>query len=697
MWLRYLLATIVVSLLAFPSLSGPERLDPALRLLTRTYGELGPSGTLRTGYPHLLGLRLERGALWVPVMVKVREAGDAWELPHFRPHSVEGRIVTGIAELRGLWELADDPRVVYVEASRPLRPSLDISVPEIGAPQVWDGPFGDRGQGVIVGVVDTGLDITHPAFRVDRDGDGYPEGTRVLWLWDQTLGGSHAEWGLGYGRVFSQDELSFFLLTDSPPTNDTEGHGTHVTGIAAGGEPGLSGVAPEASLVVVKTNFNTSGVIDGIRFVFTVAEALGMPAVVNLSLGGHAGPHDGTSLFEQGVDESIAGPGEVVVVAAGNEANDRIHVGAEVSSPVVWHIEVVKPSGMAQFWSEASFSLEVIGPDGKRLEIAPGQEGTLTSAGGVISVDNARYGPSPLNGAREIQLSWQNLPAYSSIQLTFTPATGGGRLDGWIESTEYGRFLEGDSSYTIAEPGNARRVITVGAYVTRNRWTSQAGQETWGGTLWDLAPFSSRGPTRDGRVKPDLCAPGAWILSARSRDYRPDPMYLAPDGKHAFMAGTSMAAPHVAGACALLLSWDPDLTWDELLAALEAGAQEDLYTGGLLPDDSWGYGKLYVPGAMDELGPTPPGGEPFLEVLANPAVDMATFRYSLPRDCGYAELRVYDILGHLLYSSALPLEGRFFRWDLTDSQGYPLANGLYLVVLITDRGSYGPLRLVIQR
>lgn len=679
---------------------GQEKVDPLLRLLVSAYRELGPMGLRELGLGELAPMEFPPGGgPLVRVILWTEGPGEARGLPAFSPSTVLGELATGLVPLPELAELADDPRLVYVRAARPLRPSLDISVPEVRAPEVWYGDPPTRGEGALVGIVDTGIDLLHRAFRVDRDGDGLPEGSKVLWLWDQTAGGFPGEWGLTYGEVYSREEIEYAISLGVPPEEDASGHGTHVAGIAAGGEPGLPGVAPGADLVVVKTSFYEDTVVDGVAFVFRVAEEYGLPAVVNLSLGGHAGPHDGTSLFETAVDATLDRAGRAVVVAAGNEGGSRIHVGAEVPSPVVWHISVGSPSGAAQFWHSpaASFTVEVVGPEGASLAVPPGSTGSLTSAGGRISLDNASGGPHPRNGDMEVYLLWYGLPIGSTISVRFIPSPSGGRIDGWIESSDYGQFLEGDGTMTIAEPGNAERVITVGAYTTRTHWESSAGTQSSDYDLWDIAPFSSKGPTRDGRIKPDLSAPGAWILSARSRAASARPWLLSPDGEHMYLAGTSMAAPHVAGACALLLSLEPGLSHEELKAALVQGAREDAYTGMALPDWTWGYGKLDVAGARGSL---PTGGAragvPLLRLLTNPVRDEAVFRYELPEGTGWAELRVYDILGRLLTQIPLPVEGLVHRWDLSTPQG-ELANGLYFVVIVADTGVSSPVRLVVWR
>ncbi|MFN3347252.1 MAG: S8 family serine peptidase, partial [Candidatus Bipolaricaulaceae bacterium] len=247
---------------AFLALAGPEKLDPLLRALLQAPLELGPTLLAREDLaPDPL----------VPVFLELRAEAVWWELPGAR--SLLGNVATASLPLSELLAVAAHPGVVRVWASRPLEPLLDRSVPEIGAPALWYGTPSTTGQGVIVGLVDSGVDILHPAFRVDRDGDGFLEGSRLLFYWDQTASGMGwfppfwgDETGEGlYGRAYAQRDLEAAIRGAYSPAPDTLGHGSHVAGIAAGGfGTPFPGVAPAADLVVVKTNFYEDGVVDGI-------------------------------------------------------------------------------------------------------------------------------------------------------------------------------------------------------------------------------------------------------------------------------------------------------------------------------------------------------------------------------------------------------------------------------------------------
>jgi subtilisin family serine protease len=708
---------LVVFLFTGTALAGPEKLDPLLRALVQAQGEHGPTALLSPQVlPELVALgrpglppEAPLGAARLRVFILTQEPEAALTIPAFYPHQIVGTLATGEVALGDLTSLAAHPQVVYVQASRPVYPSLDRSVPETGAPILWHATPSTTGHGVIVGVVDTGIDVLHRDFRVDRDGNGTEEGTRILYLWDQAGVGATGFpfwWGdvlteAYYGRAFSREELEAAIASGFPPTRDTHGHGTHVAGIAASdgsaSPANLRGVAPGADLVIVKTTFYEDTVVDGVRFVFEAARAAGRPAVVNLSLGGHGGPHDGSSLFERMLDALLDRPGRAIVVAAGNEGNRRIHVGGDVRARTTWHLEVEEPTVAVQLWhaGTSSFSAEVRAPSGETVTVLPGAQRWSSTASGGVWLDNTSL-PDPRNLSRHIYLALTDVGPGATWAITLTPIIGGGRVDGWVEDPSAAQFREGGTSHTISEPGNAHRVITVGAYVITTRWTSVAGDQTADGEVGALAAFSSRGPTRDGRLKPDLTAPGAWIASARSQHATTAPWLTLPGDQYTVLLGTSMAAPHVAGAVALLFSRSPNLTWSAVKDALTAGARVDAHVGAA-PNTSWGAGKLDIPRAAEIALGRPPVEAPTLFALANPVAHEAVFRYRCPDGTRWASLHVYDLRGRLLFTQLVALPAGEVRWPLRTTDGRPVASGLYLVVLVTDRARSDIVRLVVQR
>lgn len=575
------------------------------------------------------------------------------------------------------------PGLRYLEASARSEPELDVSAAAVRATELrqreGDDFVGLTGEGALVGLVDTGLDYAHPDF-LDPQGR-----TRVRFLWDQT--GVGAPPGVVGGQFFGYgyECLPASLDGRTCPQRDKNGHGTHVAGIAAGdgsatggGLPAYRhvGIAPEAGLIVVKggdATFTETGIVDGVAYIFARAAQLGLPVAVNISLGSSYGPHDGTRLYERLLD-SLAGPGRIVVKSAGNAGSHpnlvdgspprRAHAmgapGAADSVVIVLRVPSYEAAQGANndlvfldLWYEGEDSLVVklVRPDGSWIAAARGARAEDTTGAGAISINNASGGPSPLNGDAQVSIQIFDAnparpPAPGDWRLVVASARAASApFHVWLWLTTLGAagFAEGwTNSYLITSPGNARRAITVGAFSTKLSWRARDGQ-TYAWTQrereGDIATFSSPGPTRDGRWKPELAAPGKGVVSALSSQVTqaPPTALVDPDGVHWILSGTSMSAPHVTGAVALMLQLDPRLDPESAHSLLARGAARDAFTGvsyatadpGGYPNLTWGAGKLDVRATVDLMpvratlvvqaleqpaGPVPVAGPPVAAV-----------------------------------------------------------------------------------
>jgi len=689
-----------------------RRLDPALRILVTdaSYRE-EPSVSLQSVFDpdrYAITPSGKPGEARIGVLVKLARTFFGSSYVGLPVGGSTGRIVGMDVTPSELIRLLDEEEVLYVEAAWKAEPHLDASLPAIEADKVHALSPAILGEGAVVGCIDTGIDYTHLDFRYDADGNGSEESSRIVAIWDQTFG----LFGVRYTQAEIEDDLAAGHGADAGTVrqSDVDGHGTHVMGIAAGdgssSQSGFVGVAPMASLVAVKTTFFTADILSGVEYVFDVADSYGLPAVVNLSLGGHDGPHDGTSLFEQGLDELADGPGRAIVVSAGNEGNLAIHASAALSGgSMTYEIDPNDTHVELSLWypGTSRFTVTITPPGGSAIAVPWGSEtGVITTAAGFVRVDNAWAGTNPNNGDNEAFVRIYGLTGYSNWRIAIADASGGGRFDLWVTSGS-ARLIGGDSSRTIDEPGNADNVVTVGAYVTKVTWPSQSGDQDYTSeyTVGALAPFSSRGPTRDGRMKPELAAPGAWICAALSADAGSVSAFLHPDGVHTMELGTSMAAPYATGTIALMLSVNPDLTTTEIRSVLQSTAIQDGWTGSV-PNAAWGWGKLDASAAVREAiesGPQPPPETetPVIEVGSNPVGAIAQFVYSVPEGTTTAILRIYDVVGRLCYEAALDPDAGSASWNLRTDRGEPLASGLYLYVLVTDRGASEVGKLVIAR
>lgn len=342
-------------------------LDSRLKFLT-SRAEEGPAelvGLESTGRFALTteGVKTPR----VRVLLRLAEghgADDLGELSRDMGLTVltrAGDVVGGEIGIDRLTELDELEAVGYVEASRPTLPELDAAVPETKADKVHTGPPGLRGAGVIVGVVDSGIDWRHGCFR-DPTGK-----TRILRIWDQNLTpetGESSPAPFGHGVEYERSAIDSALSAPNPMSivrhmDDSVGHGTHVAGIAAGdgssagnGKPAFTfvGIAPEADLVVVANRVTTEamgdsmGTLEAVGYIFKVAETLGRPAVVNISQGDNLGPHDGSSLLERGIDNLLNAPGRALVKSAGNAANAGVHATGQVAEEAATSCSSWSPS-----------------------------------------------------------------------------------------------------------------------------------------------------------------------------------------------------------------------------------------------------------------------------------------------------------------------------------------------------------------
>ena len=541
-----------------------------------------------------------------------------------------GGFLTARCPLARLPELLSTPGVERVQISERCEPTLDLSALDVGLPAVRAVPppgfLGQTGAGVLVGIVDTGIDYSHGDFQ-------RPDGkTRLVSIWDQGGSGSSPPTGFTYGAEWDSTEINAAIATEI----DAEGHGTHVMGIAAGdgsmtgnGQPAYQyvGVAPEAALCVVKTTFSTSSIADGVSYIFQKAAALGMQAVVNLSLSTQDGPHDGTYGFDTMINQ-LTGPGKIVVASAGNKGQDNLHGQVTVSQGGPSTMTLTVPSYtrapqtgndylLFSGWYEGAdeITLTITSPNG--ITIGPVVPGSSTSADtndGFLNVNNATT--APLNGDHEIYIELfdqfsNKAPQTGTWTFTFTPVSiaSTGRVDMYISSNHLG---SGSSlamwsqglvfGGVIGSPGTADSVICVAAHTTKDCWDSVNGLSyCWNPapTVGAIASFSSQGPRRDSVLKPDLSAPGFGVSSALSSDYNPVLPLINTDGVHFNQGGTSMSSPHVAGSAALLLaqSYWTNATPSQIRARLTGTARADAFASGL-PNAVWGYGKLDLPAAL---------------------------------------------------------------------------------------------------
>lgn len=467
------------------------------------------------------------------------------------------------------------------------------------------------GQGTIVCVIDSGIDYTHPDFR-NPDGS-----TRILALWDQTIPANtvtnvlapdttlDAPEGYFLGTLFSQEIINEALQAADPqtrlsicPSQDTSGHGTHVTGICAGNgraSNGLyRGIAYEADLLIIKLGRSgpnsfpsTSLLMMAIDFSVRQSLVNNTPLAMNLSFGNTYGSHSGSSLLETYLDAASELGRISIAVGSGNEGISRGHTSGTLmegqTETIQFSISDFTTALNIQLWKNYwdEFAVTLIPPVGSGVTL-PVTPGTWRYPFGETFVYSYNGEPTPYTPFQEIYLDFLPNGTYLTPgiwTLRLTPQRiRSGIWDMWMPSSairnEATAFLLPTPETTLTIPSTASRAITVGAY--------DAFQNT-------IAPFSGRGFTWNNQfIKPDLVAPGVNITSC------------APGGGYEIRSGTSMATPFVTGSASLLMQWgilfenDLFLYGEKLRAYLINGAQTlsgfDDYPN---PQTGWGALCLY--------------------------------------------------------------------------------------------------------
>lgn len=598
--------------------------------------------SLRTEAPHtgdkpIVAVLIE---LALPDPGKLTQAG-------FSVTHLFGNVYAADVPLDQLEALANTDSVLHIHHEKTTKPSLDDSIPEIRCNTVrnphfpFTGANKYTGLGVVVGIIDSGINILHPVFRLPND----QTKSRILAILDQTQSPV-----VTFTKVQIEAAIATSTQIIAPGAgtprveagiNDHK-HGTHVASIAAGngkiagnckGEYTYVGVAPEAALVIVKHSFNgTNALRSAIQFIADTAAAQpggSTPAVINMSLGHNLGPHDGTDLMDQMIDQWLAArpadsPPVVLVASAGNEGGHEQPGATTITAGDDSHATgTIAAQGVAK---SIRFNLSALDPNQTRTgQLVSSAEIRFTAPAGVICQlvppgNNIVGGANtaPPDGAATFTEVTQNSTCTiigdvtnaatnaRRITLTITSAAAGQNQPGdwtivltnasaapilyhaWLVAGHHFERFRDDLSRasTVGSPGSATSIITVGNYHSSGKDKGK------------IADSSSRGPRIDGLQKPDVSAPGQSICSAR-RDFHDGCCCDCCCDSYIDQHGTSMAAPHVAGAVALILERNPALTHVQIKNILLNQARKDSFTTPANNND-FGNGKLDVIALMND-------------------------------------------------------------------------------------------------
>lgn len=582
--------------------------------------------------------------------------------------------------------------IVHIQLDQPVYFNMDKAREKTNVDLVHEGidlPQAFTGKDVVVGILDVGFDYTHPTFW-DVKGQRY----RVKRVWEQKTEGIPPS-SYSYGHELKDSINIISQLTD----NSKQSHGTHVAGIAAGSGRGgngdkYKGVAFESDLVFVGitppqdqwVNTGMTDIVDGLNYIYEYAESVGKPVIANLSWGCSIGPHDGTSLFSQAVD-NLTGEGKIFTISAGNNGGNRIHINKQFSELdtilktfLNFSTSLPDKKTWIDIWGEVgeSFCIQIGNYQGTSfkgntefmcLENTYIDTFLIGSDNDTIFF-NLTNVDADINGKPHALLDFYNKSNdYISLSIKGTS----GMINLWmgyvLESTGYyGQFVSrgvpgattGDTEMTIGEMACTESAITVGAYASKVKFTNLSGQnQSYSNYVAtnNICPFSSKGPTSDGRTKPDITAPGMTIASAmNSYDIRNSIgganegslvyKYVDPQTMHNYfygeLSGTSMSSPMTAGIIALLLEANPLLTTDEILTMFANTAIKDGYTKDEPNPNIWGYGKIDAYAMMESIffSGLEENNFEYNSLYPNPTTDVLNLDWE-----GSKSIIVYNLIG----------------------------------------------------
>ncbi|SFD40578.1 S8 family peptidase [Clostridium uliginosum] len=470
------------------------------------------------------------------------------------------------------------------------------------------------GSGVIVGIVDTGIDYLNDEF-INNDGS-----SRIISIYDQNVESDTIQPEIIAGTVYTQDNINKAIQAKKNggdpyaivPSKDEIGHGTKIAGIitARGANPELIGVAPKCSLAVVKLrtgnkvfrqvyalygneiSYKNTSVFLGMKYLFDLASKLNKPIIIYIPLGTNMGAHTGESLVERYSDEICKNIGVAVVAPTGNQGNTATHTSGTIKSSgdigiIELKIGEKQKDIRIEIWVSKpdKVALSITSPTGEVIKRIPPKLKEIIDITFVYEETKMTieyFIPEEISGDQKIVIMARDIREGIWQFKLIGELIIVGRYDAWILQRELiapdTRFLRPNPYITLTLPGTSSSVITAAYYNQNNN---------------SIVPESGRGFTKNDVIKPDIAAGG---VNAKT---------TSVGGTTAIISGSSVAGAVVAGACALLFQWgiidgnDTTMYAEKLKTYLIRGAQER--PGDVYPNPQWGYGRLSLKGIFDNI------------------------------------------------------------------------------------------------
>ena len=602
-----------------------------------------------------------------------------------------GQVITAYIPQKNSFDWREIAGIVYADKAKQLKPQVDRAILDMRVDSVYNGfdlKTGYTGKDVLIGVTDWGFDYGHPNFY-----DTSLNNLRIAAAWDQFKTSGPHPISFDYGTEYATESQLLSAQSDTAGIYDYAYHGSHVAGIAGGSGGGTPyrGVAYDAQFLFVSLRLDEAGAIDAFVWMQEQAKAAKKRLVINMSWGLYfIGAMDGTGLLSEAIDE-MSKQGVIFVTSAGNNGGETFHIEKTFdrdtlhsgigfytySYPLLWGQSI-------SMWGEPNeiFNVEllILNEQDSVVYTSPRYTtakdfayldtfvlvGSDTVFYNISATDAYEYNDRPTMRLRVRERSNTYKVALRSfadagtvhywnvVELTNNAGNWGGTFEDWLPN-----WIKGDDDYSLGDPASTKSVIAVGAHHSEVRL--QNGNIVGG----RQANFTSKGPTLDGRRKPEISAPGVNVASSISsyttRDFTALTSVDFKGRSYPFarLSGTSMASPAVAGVVALMLQANPGLQYTDIKEILEQTARLDDNTGEIkdTSDLSWGWGKINAHQAVklaEKWVPQVPKLEYEIDkVFPNPAETYIVYGKKEPEHC-----TVYDITGNIVMSGAISFTDR---------------------------------------
>lgn len=739
----------VLTVNAQPAKDVIPKLSPVTRLLLKDM-ERSNGNTIPDGYVYQQD---GNGQVYLSGMIKVTNPGMVTEpMTQLGVHigTKAGDIWTVRVPYKSIKAFTQIKGIAYIQLDEPLRPALATARKTTRVDSVHAGidlPYPFTGREVLMGVIDFGFDYGHPTF-FDTLGTNY----RINRVWELNTTGTPPA-GYTYGHELTSTAAIQAQGTDNPD----QMHGTGTAGISAGSGFGVPnaktrGISYDADFVLVGVRRDTIGdqwrqssfsdFTDGVNYIFNYATSQSRPSVINISWGSQSGPHDGTSLFNQACD-NLTGPGKLISMSAGNEGEEKIHLSKTFTptDTIISTFVTFTPSTYKRTW------VDVWGDTAKTFcgRVTLYKNGVAGATTGFYCIDDQTHSTyilgangldtcfvefitssSEFNDKPRMTLNIWN-KSDDSVHISLAGTSGA--IDVWDEYYYYGYKYKYSSAFeslgipgnvngntisTVSDMGSAKSVLLVGAYASKISFTDINGTpRSYSGYVRrnDIVPFSSRGPMADGRIKPDITAPGLTLetsVSSFTTDYTPTGASsnqvvhsYSFNGKTYYYGefiGTSASSPVAAGILGLMLQANPRLTPLQANTIIAQTAIEDNFTGSLPAsgNNDWGHGKINAYGAVKAAlaannVQSYTGIKPECTLYPNPNNGNCTIKYKASK-AETLTVSIYNVAGSLVNTLV---------WNVRKGENFKplelsgLSKGLYSVK-ISGTDGYTTIKTLVE-